>query len=120
VKKLILAFVTIAFIGLGSATAMAQTPSDCGESTVQFPGKTEYCQSVLPAVYPVAVVPPQVLPEVLPPTPTTVAETLPPVQQLPTTGNSGMSTTLGIAALLILGGGIAAVATRRRATSSTA
>ena len=65
-KKLILAFVTIAFIGLGSSPAMAQTPKDCAESKVQFPGKTEYCQSVLPAVYPVAVVPPA-------PTPTTVA-----------------------------------------------
>jgi LPXTG-motif cell wall-anchored protein len=114
VKKLILAFVTIAFIGLGSTPAMAQTPSDCGESTVQFPGKTEYCQSVLPAVYPVAVVPPAPTP-----TPTTVVAALPPIVQLPTTGNSGISTTLGIGALLILGGGIVAVATRRRSTSSS-
>ena len=162
-KKLIV-FVTLAFIGLSSAPALAEnpapTPETCLDSAVTFDGKTELCESVLPPVYPVVLpaqaLPPTVTPAVVPPAapavvPPAVPAVVPPAvpaavtpavpaavtpaaptvtttivtavdpgsAELPRTGSAGVSTTLGIAALLILGGGIVAVATRRRATTSS-
>ena len=115
-KKLILAFITVAFIGLGSAPASAQTPSDCGENTITFQGKQQYCESVLPAVYPVESV--AIAPPAAPVTTTTIVLPQPP-GALPATGSSGVSSILGLGVLLMVGGGIVVVATRRRSSASS-
>ena len=119
-KKLILAFATVAFIGFGGTAVSAQTPP----TTIPGSGETPIeCKewdgiSPIPEIcedFYIAVV-------VAPPTTATTTTTVPvtvPAGQLPRTG-SGVSPILGIGALLFVGGGIVVVASRRRTSSAPA
>jgi LPXTG-motif cell wall-anchored protein len=131
-KKLILAFATVAFIGFGGTAVSAQTPvtplpnttapvpavcaePDAAGRTVDangdgIPDVPEACRDFYVEVV------------VAPPTTATTTTTVPvtvPAGQLPRTG-SGVSPILGIGALLFVGGGIVVVATRRRTGSAPA
>jgi LPXTG-motif cell wall-anchored protein len=126
-KKLILAFAAVAFIGFGGTAVSAATdpeplpgspdplPIECTETDVNAPdsdgdGIPNDCVEFY-----VAVQPPTTPPAT---TTTTVPVTVPP-GQLPRTG-SGVSPILGIGALLFVGGGIIVVASRRRTGSTPA
>jgi LPXTG-motif cell wall-anchored protein len=118
-KKLILAFATVAFIGFGSSTASAQFPP----TTIPGSGDTPPACKEWDGISPI----PEVCEDfyieqiVVPPVPTTtttVPVTIPP-GDLPRTG-SGVSPILGIGALLLVGGGIVVVASRRRTGSAAA
>jgi LPXTG-motif cell wall-anchored protein len=124
-KKLILAFATVAFIGFGGTAVSAQIPPtvpgspdplpiECTETDVGAPdsdgdGIPDVCVRFY---FQEAVAPPTT------PAPTTVPVTV-PAGQLPRTG-SGVSPILGIGALLFVGGGIVVVASRRRTGSAPA
>jgi LPXTG-motif cell wall-anchored protein len=105
VKKLILAFITVAFIGLGGVPAHAQDdtgPVDCIDQPSSDPNSPCYN----PVLYP-------------PTTPATTAPTTTqPSPDIPKTG-SGISPILSIGALLVLGGGMIVVAARRRSTATS-
>ena len=129
-KKLILAFATVAFIGIGGSAAHAQTdptplpntsvplPAVCSERDLPGGAATADVDGDSKPDVPAVCVDFYVAEEVLPPatTTTTVPVTVPP-GQLPRTG-SGVSPILGIGALLLVGGGIVVVATRRRSSST--
>ena len=107
-KKLILAFAIIGSIGIAAVPAHAQDsdpvvyPPTTPETTVPVEPTTTTSGSVLP------------------PTTTTPVTTVPavtPPSRLPRTG-SGVSSILGIGALLLLAGGVIVVAARRRSTAT--
>jgi LPXTG-motif cell wall-anchored protein len=113
VKKLILAFITVAFIGLGGVPAHAQDdagPVDCVDQPSDNPNDPCYNPALYPPTTPVA--------SIAPPTTTTTLAPLAPPTSLPKTG-SGVSSILSIGALLVLGGGLVVVAARRRSTSTS-
>ena len=128
-KKLILAFATVAFIGFGGTAVSAQTdpdplpnttapvPAVCAEPNERtvdvdndgIPDVPEVCRDFY--VEEEAIV--------LPPVTTTTVPVTVPAGSLPRTG-SGVSPILGIGALLFVGGGIVVVASRRRTGSAPA
>jgi LPXTG-motif cell wall-anchored protein len=137
VKKLIFAFITVAFIGLVSSPASAQNdpepsvPIECAEE--DLPDPEGGCRQYYPPTTPVSTT--TTTTTVLATTTTTtkgasggptttvagstttVAAIKPP-NSLPQTG-SGVSPILGMGALLVLGGGLIVVAARRRSTSTS-
>jgi LPXTG-motif cell wall-anchored protein len=125
-KKLILAFATVAFIGFGgTAVSAAPDPEPLPDAPNPLPiecretdGEPDSDGDGIPddcVEFYVAVNPPTTPPAT---TTTTVPVTVPP-GQLPRTG-SGVSPILGIGALLFVGGGIVVVASRRRTGSAPA
>jgi LPXTG-motif cell wall-anchored protein len=110
VKKLILAFITVAFIGLGGVPAHAQDdtgPVDCIDQPSSDPNSPCYNPVLYPPTTPATT------------GPTTTQATLPPLSpDIPKTG-SGISPILSIGALLVLGGGMIVVAARRRSTATS-
>ena len=125
-KKLILAFATVAFIGFGGTAVSAQTipdplpgspdplPIECTESDVGAPDSDG---DGIPDVCVDFYFEEEVI--VLPPTTTTTVPVTVPAGELPRTG-SGVSPILGIGALLFVGGGIVVIASRRRTGSAPA
>ena len=111
-KKLILAFITVAFIGLGGIPAHAQGegPVDCIDQPSDDPADPRYNPALYPPTTPAS--------SVAPPTTTTTLAPLAPPSSLPQTG-SGISPILGMGTLLVLGGGLIVVAARRRSTSTS-
>jgi LPXTG-motif cell wall-anchored protein len=142
-KKLILAFAAVAFIGFGGAAVSAQTPPTTLPGAGETPDVCKEWDGVSPIPAPcvdfyieeattttAATTTTTISEEVEPPPtptttiseevapPTTVAPTTTvPAGSLPRTG-SGVSPILGIGALLFVGGGIVVVATRRRTNSA--
>ena len=124
-KKLILAFATVAFIGFGGTAVSAQTPpttipgsADTPEVCKEWDGISPIPEICTDFYIEVAVGPPTTV-AVAPPTTTTTVPVTVPAGQLPRTG-SGVSPILGIGALLFVGGGIVVVASRRRTGSAPA
>ena len=118
-KKLILAFITVAFIGLGRVPAHAQAdtgPVDCIDQPSGDPNDPCYNPVLYPPTTPAS--------SIAPPTTATTATTTTTIKSLtpdlPQTGSSNMSPILGIGALLVLGGGLIVVAARRRSTANPA
>lgn len=117
-KKIILALAAITFIGIGGSAVSAQTPPTPLPNTPRpLPAACSEWDGVSP------------IPEICvdfyidqtnrPPVTTAVPATSPPTVPgvgLPRTGSS-VSGILGIGALLLVGGAITVVATRRRSTS---
>lgn len=112
-KKLILAFATVAFIGFGSNAASAQTPPTTLPGSGDTPAVCKEWDGItpIPEVCRDYYIEQEIIPPV-PTTTTTVPVTIPP-GDLPRTG-SGVSPILGIGAMLLIGGGIVVVASRRR------
>jgi len=124
VKKLILAFATVAFIGLGgTAPVSAQgdsEPVDCVDQPSDDPNSPCFNPVIYPPTTPVTSVAPPTVPvtsSLSPTVPPTTSAALTPV--LPATGASGISPILGMGALLMLGGGLIVVAARRRSTTAS-
>jgi LPXTG-motif cell wall-anchored protein len=121
VKKIILALVTVAFVGFGSTPALAQddpapsVPIECAED--ELPDPAGGCEQFYPPTTPTSekVAPPSTG-AVSPPTPPPSVNP-PPPNDLPRTG-SGISSTLGVGALLLLAGSLIVVAARRRTTAT--
>lgn len=130
-KKLILAFATVAFIGFGGTAVSAQTdPTPLPNTSAPVPAVCAEPDSVgrtvdvngdgipdVPEVCRDFYVEEEVI--ILPPTTTTTVPVTVPPGQLPRTG-SGVSPILGIGALLFVGGGIVVVASRRRTGTAPA
>lgn len=116
-KKIILAFITVAFIGLGGAPAFADAlPAavDCVDKPSSTPGDPCYNPAIYPPTTPATSVSPPTTAE----TTTTSQAVAPPYVILPKTG-SGISSVLGIGALLLIGGALIVVAARRRSTATS-
>lgn len=116
-KKIILAFITVAFIGLGGAPAFADAvPAavDCVDQPSSDPSNPCYN----PAIYPPTTPASSVAPPTTAQTTTTSVAVNPPFIVLPKTG-SGISSVLGIGALLLIGGALIVVAARRRSTATS-
>lgn len=130
-KKFILAFATVAFIGLGgTAPASAQgesAPVDCIDKPSSDPSDPCFNPVIYPPTTPAtSVAPPTVpvtsslsptVPSTSPATTSTTVAALTPV--LPQTGSSGISPILGTGALLLIAGGLIVVAARRRSTTAS-
>jgi LPXTG-motif cell wall-anchored protein len=113
VKKIILAFATVAIIGFGGNAQVSAHNAPQAVDCVDQPSSDPSDPCFNPVLYP----PTTPASSVLPPTvPTTTLAPLTPI--LPRTGSSGMSPILGMGALLVLGGGLIVVAARRRSTTS--
>ena len=116
-KKLILAFITVAFVGLGSAPASAAPPDEykpkpgvsvpveCADNETITQECLEFYTEIAPPTTPA-------------PATTTTTTLAPLAPDLPKTG-SGVSPILSIGALLVLGGGLVVVVARRRSTSTS-
>lgn len=131
-KKFILTLTAVAVVGLGSGPAFAQddpeplpdvsVPANCAESDdrgkdTDGNGVAEECDQFYP---PTTEETTTTAKSISPPTtpPTDAVDPPEPPEDLPRTG-SGISSTMGIGAVLLLVGGLAMVAARRRSTATS-